>query len=210
MAQHGFELPPFARRPAESWKMSGCDYEERRKNKLGWDITDFGSGDFLKIGLLLFTLRNGNAREAEGAKPYAEKIMIVQEGQITPMHFHWAKMEDIINRGGGNLLIQVYNSTIGETLADTPVVVSVDGYRREIPAGETLRVCPGESITMSRKLYHSFWGEPGYGTVLVGEVSQVNDDDVDNRFLELASRFPPIEEDEEAQFLLCNEYPVTQ
>lgn len=25
-------------------------------------------------------------------------------------HFHWFKTEDIINRGGGNVLIRVYNS----------------------------------------------------------------------------------------------------
>jgi D-lyxose ketol-isomerase len=28
-------------------------------NMLGWDITDFGSGNFYRRGLFLFTLRNG-------------------------------------------------------------------------------------------------------------------------------------------------------
>jgi len=76
---------------------------------LGWDITDFGGGDFLKKGLLLFTMRNGNLYDDRYTKPYAEKYLIVEEGQVTPFHFHWKKMEDIINRGGGNLLVQVYN-----------------------------------------------------------------------------------------------------
>jgi len=49
--------------------------------------------------------------------------MVVEEGQITPMHFHWSKAEDIIVRGGGNLVIQLYNSTPREGLARTPVTV---------------------------------------------------------------------------------------
>ena|SRR5690554_1431468 len=45
---------------------------------LGWDITDFGSGEFYKRGLFLFTLRNGKYKVDK--KPYAEKIMIVAPG----------------------------------------------------------------------------------------------------------------------------------
>ncbi len=51
------------------------------------------------------------------------------------------------------------------------------------------------------------WGESGHGLVLTGEVSQRNDDTVDNRFLEKTGRFPSIEEDDEPLSLLCNEYP---
>jgi len=72
-------------------------------NRLGWDITDFGSGDFRKQGLTLFTIRNGNLAKRD--KLYCEKIMISDEKQVTPSHFHWDKTEDIINRGGGNLVI---------------------------------------------------------------------------------------------------------
>ena len=43
-------------------------------------------------------------------KTYAEKLLVVKEGQMAPMHFHWNKTEEIINRGG-NVLITVYNST---------------------------------------------------------------------------------------------------
>lgn len=56
---------------------------------LGWDLTDFGFGDFNKCGLILFTIRNGNFMKDK--KPYAEKIMIVEELQETPMHFHWSR-----------------------------------------------------------------------------------------------------------------------
>ena len=55
-----FKLPPFAYWSVEDWATKGKEYDEIRDNMLGWDITDFGSGDFLQIGLLMFTIRNGN------------------------------------------------------------------------------------------------------------------------------------------------------
>ncbi len=202
-----FKLPPFAFWPAAAWQSKGHEYDEIRHNMLGWDITDFGSGRFHQIGLLMFTLRNGNYLMAKYAKPYAEKLLIVKEEQVTPYHFHWQKMEDIINRGGGNLMVQVYNSTENDELAATPVPVSMDGRNYTVPAGTVLRLTPGESITLPTRNYHKFWGEAGQGTVLVGEVSKVNDDTSDNRFLEAVGRFPKIEEDEPPLYLLCNEYP---
>ena len=50
--------------------------------------------------------------------------------------------------------------------------------------------------------------EEGTGPVLLGEVSQCNDDNMDNRFNPPVGRFPEIEEDEAPYRLLCNEYPV--
>lgn len=203
-----WHLPPFAFWSPKEWETKGEKYNEIRDNMLGWDITDFGLGDFAKVGLTLFTIRNGNLKDEKYKKPYAEKILIVRPGQVTPFHFHWQKMEDIINRGGGDLLVQVYNSSSdGSQLADTPVVVSIDGRQRRVPAGTILRLRPGESITLTQGMYHKFWGDPSRGMVLLGEVSQVNDDNTDNRFLEQVGRFPAIEEDEEPLYLLCNEYP---
>lgn len=184
----------------------GHEYDEIRNNMLGWDITDFGSGNYKKTGLLMFTIRNGNYNLQKYIKPYAEKILIVEEEQITPFHFHWKKMEDIINRGGGNLLVKVYNSSQSEELANSNVMVSSDGRNYEVPAGSTIRILPGESITLPAGQYHSFWGEKGTGKILLGEVSKVNDDTIDNRFLETVGRFPIIEEDEEPLYLLCHEY----
>ena len=86
-------------------------------------------------------------RRVQG-KLYAEKILVVQENQITPMHFHWSKAEDIINRGGGTLVVQVYNSTRADGLDTTPVRVSTDGVVRTIAAGGLVRLTPGESITL--------------------------------------------------------------
>lgn len=171
---------------------------------LGWDITDFGLGDYDRYGLLLFTIRNGNPKRDK--KTYAEKIMLAHEGQETPLHFHWSKMEDIINRGGGNLVIELYGSTPDEELSEEPVQVSIDGIVREVPAGGRVILTPGESICLYQGLYHRFYGEPGCGDVLIGEVSQVNDDASDNRFHETVGRFPDVEEDEEPLHLLASDY----
>jgi len=203
----GFHLPPFAFWTPADWASKGPEASEIVENKLGWDITDFGSGDYASCGLFLFTLRNGRLEnlKARSGKLYAEKIMIVNVDQITPMHFHWSKTEDIINRGGGALKIQLYNSTADEQLAGTDVVVSMDGVERILTAGDIVELVPGESITLSTGLYHSFWAA---GTrALVGEVSMVNDDDADNRFLDAPGRFPEIEEDELPVHLLVNDYP---
>ena len=144
----------------------------------------------------------------EDLKTYAEKVMIVRPGQVTPMHFHFNKTEDIINRGGGRLVCRLYNATSDERLDQAAsVTVSTDGVVRSLAAGDQLVLAPGESVTLPPRLYHSFWGQPECGTVLVGEVSKVNDDRTDNRFLEKVGRFPEIDEDEPAKYLLCNEYP---
>lgn len=201
-------LPPFAYWSVEDWAEKNHEYDEIRDNMLGWDITDFGYGDYNKVGLLMFTVRNGNFSDEKYQKPYAEKLLIVEENQITPFHFHWSKMEDIINRGGGNLLVQVYNSTKDEELDTvTPVKVMSDGRTYEVPAGSIVKITPGESITLYPGMYHKFWGEEGTGKILLGEVSKVNDDRIDNRFLEKTGRFPEIEEDEKPLYLLGNEYP---
>jgi D-lyxose ketol-isomerase len=199
-----FKLPPWAAFRPEQWKGRARDCAEIIKASLGWDITDFGSGNFAKRGLLLFTIRNGSP--ACKAKTYAEKIMIVRENQETPMHFHWKKMEDIINRGGGNLVIELFNSTRTGSLAKSTIKVSIDGVQKKLNAGTSVILTPGESICLGPGLYHRFYGENGKGTVLVGEVSKVNDDSRDNRFLESIGRFPAIEEDEAPYRLLSSEY----
>ena len=204
--QMNFALPPFAYFTPQEWKEKGEEYDEIRNNMLGWDITDYGRGDFEKVGLFLFTIRNGNFSDPQNKKTYAEKLLISDEDQYSPMHFHFNKMEDIINRGGGNLIVEVYNCDENEGLADTDVEVVTDGYRHRVPAGTKIRLTPGESITLPPYQYHAFWAEKGYGKVLIGEVSMVNDDNNDNRFYEPQARFTTIEEDEEPLYLLCNEY----
>jgi D-lyxose ketol-isomerase len=200
-----FFLPPWAYWEPVKWHSKKDAASEIFENMLGWDLSDFGSGDFHKRGLLLFTIRNGNIATGH-KKPYAEKIMIVRENQETPMHFHWKKMEDIINRGGGNLVIELYGSTNDEGLASEPLNVTVDGIVRTVEPGGTVVLRPGESICLEQGMYHRFYGEPGKGLVMVGEVSSVNDDASDNRFYEPIGRFPDIDEDEQPFRLLVNDY----
>ncbi len=200
-----FHLPPFAMWSPEDWTTRGQEYDEIRDNMLGWDVIDFGLGKFEEIGCVLFTIRNGNQQIDQYEKPYCEKLLIIADDQVTPYHFHFAKMEDIINRAGGDLMVQVYNADGNEQLADTPVEVNTDGYVHTVKAGTVVRLTPGESIALPSYQYHKFWAEGG--TVLCGEVSMVNDDRVDNRFLEKLERYPTLEENEPARHLLCTEYP---
>lgn len=203
-----FSLPPFAHWSVEDWAGKGHECDEIRDNMLGWDITDYGEGDFTHAGLVLLTLRNGSQQQPDTyPKPYAEKLLISQEDQLCPMHFHWYKMEDIINRGGGIMMMKIYKATASEELSDEDVEILCDGVRSTVPAGTVLEFHPGQSITLMPQTYHSFWAKAGHGAVLIGEVSKTNDDNTDNRFYDPIGRFPSVEEDEPIFRYLCNEYP---
>ncbi len=204
LAEHKFMLPVWASWRPEDWKGKYDSCSEIIDNKLGWDITDFGSRDFSSRGLSLFTIRNGNWDKKD--KMYCEKVMVADEEQETPMHYHWAKTEDIINRGGGNLVMELFNATDDDKLSPEPVTVSIDGVLTTVEAGKPLILKPGQSICLKSRLYHRFYGEKGKGKVLIGEVSLVNDDARDNKFYEEIGRFPEIEEDEKPHRLLVNDY----
>jgi D-lyxose ketol-isomerase len=203
---HQFHLPPFAYWSPDDWTRKGLEAREIAEHQLGWDITDFGLGKYNEFGLFLFTIRNGTleALKAGKGKVYAEKLLIVGVDQQTPLHYHWTKTEDIINRGGGILMLQLYNSTPDGGLADTDITVSTDGVVRHLKAGDVISLAPGESITLPTGLYHKFWAAES--RVLVGEVSTVNDDHTDNKFYEPMGRFSTIEEDEPPLHLLVGDY----
>ena len=172
------------------------------------DVTDYGLDRFDEVGLLLFTIRNGNHAQVQThPKGYAEKIMMVCDEQATPYYFHWNKREDIINRGGGNLVIELYHADGKNKFSERRFSVSVDGVRRPVSAGDRVILAPGVSICLEPYVYHTFYGEKGSGSVMVGEVSDVNDDRTDNCFYEQLGRFPEIIEDEEPRYYLCTEYP---
>lgn len=206
-ARHGFHLPPWAEWSPEQWKQNPDLAEWCCDRQMGWDVTDFQSGRYEEFGLLLFCLRNGRQDDPDGM-PYAEKLMVVGERQYVPFHFHKVKMEDIIVRGGGNLVIEMYAlDELGNRL-ETDVTVRTDGVARTVGAGAPLVLRPGESITLERRLQHRFYGEAGAGKVLAGEVSQVNDDRTDNYFHDPLPRFSTIAEDEPALHPLWDELPV--
>ncbi|SPY38426.1 D-lyxose/D-mannose family sugar isomerase [Pasteurella canis] len=204
MQQYCFHLPEFAYHNLQDWREQDLNAQQELLDaRLGWDVTDFNLHDFAKFGLTLFTIRN---QSSTNNKPYAEKIMMVKEGQITPMHYHWKKMEDIINRGGGTLVIRLYQRDEQTDLLDekADIQVAVDGKQITVKAGGIVKLKPGQSICLTPLLYHSFWAEEG--VVLAGEVSMANDDLTDNRFLEPLGRFSQIEEDEKPIHLLCSDY----
>lgn len=206
-SQQHFILPPFANWSREDWNAMSPSSDEIRDRMLGWDVTDFHSGKFEEVGLTLFTLRNGGYTKRKTTKSYAEKIMYVRKNQVTPLHFHHRKTEDIINRGNsgaGNLVVQLYNSTDTDSLSDTPVHVVCDGVEKTTTAGGVLILTPGESITLTPRLYHSFYAVNA--PALVGEVSSVNADNDDNHFYPSLPRYPEIVEDAEPLRLLCTDY----
>jgi D-lyxose ketol-isomerase len=206
--KHGFVLPPFAYwSPAEMRQRTGSDSAVIKANRMGWDITDYGQGRFPELGLFLFTVRNGDAANLRAGLGmlYAEKIMISRKDQIAPMHRHIYKTEDIINRGGGTLVIELFAASAdGEMDREGDVVVATDGSIRRLKAGTRLGLEPGESVTLMPGDWHAFWAEGA--DVLIGEVSTVNDDLTDNIFLDPVGRFSTIDEDQKPLHLLVADY----
>ncbi|WP_309573524.1 D-lyxose/D-mannose family sugar isomerase [Deinococcus sp.] len=201
-----FVLPPWAMWSPQEWAAQPQVAAYCRERQMGWDVTDFGNGDFPRQGLLLFGMRNGRLG-MPGEITYAEKLLMIGEGQVTPLHTHNFKTEDIINRGGGVLVLELASATTGG-ISDAPVTVLSDGRELTLPALESLHLHPGQSVTLHPGTYHRFYALPGHGPVMAGEVSAVNDDQTDNLFLEPAGRFPTVQEDEATLYPLWSELPA--
>lgn len=204
---HGFTLPPFAYWSPDEFRANRDIASRLIDARMGWDITDFGQGQFDTLGLFLFTLRNGLASDLERGRGmvYAEKLLISRQDQLSPMHTHVIKSEDIINRGGATLVVELFGSDdAGHCAADRGGTVRCDGIQRPFEPGEKLKFAPGESVTLMPGDWHAFWGEGG--DVLIGEVSTVNDDLTDNIYREPIGRFADIEEDVAPTHLLVSDY----
>jgi D-lyxose ketol-isomerase len=204
---YGFQLPPFAFWTPEEFQARRDAAQALITARCGWDITDYGDGRFDEMGLFLFTLRNGRLADLQrgGGMCYAEKLLISRQDQLSPMHTHVIKAEDIINRGGATLVVELYGSDdAGQFAEDRGGQVMCDGVARTFGPGEKLRLAPGESVTLMPGDWHAFWGEGG--DVLIGEVSTVNDDKTDNVFREPIGRFANIEEDVAPTHLLVSDY----
>jgi D-lyxose ketol-isomerase len=204
---YGFILPPFANWSPAEFKAKREDARAVIEARCGWDITDYGQGRFDAMGLFLFTLRNGRLADLKrgGGMCYAEKLLISRQDQLSPMHTHVIKAEDIINRGGATLVVELFGSDdTGGFAPDRGGVVMCDGIRTPYGPGQKLKLAPGESVTLMPGDWHAFWGEGG--DVLIGEVSTANDDLTDNIFREPIGRFAEIEEDEAPWHLLVSDY----
>ena len=204
----GYVMPPFAYySPAQLQDAVKSDAAPIYESRLGWDISDYGQGNFDGLGLFLFTVRNGSAANVASGRGmlYAEKIMISRENQISPMHRHNLKTEDIINKGGALLTLELFKANEdGSINENAPVEVYCDGTKRRLDAGGLLKLKPGESVTLEPDCWHAFWGEGG--DVLIGEVSNVNDDLTDNIFRDPIGRFADVEEDTDPLHLLVSDY----
>ncbi|MEP0941533.1 MAG: D-lyxose/D-mannose family sugar isomerase [Rhizobiaceae bacterium] len=204
---HGFHLPPFAYLSPDEMVARKDEMKTILDSRLGWDITDYGAGKFDELGLFLFTTRNGQLEDLQQGRGmcYAEKIMISRENQISPSHRHVVKTEDIINRGGATLAIEMFESDAeGNLDKSAPVPVVCDGIARTFAPGDVLELAPGASVTLEPGNWHKFWGKGG--DVLIGEVSTVNDDLTDNIFADPIGRFSEIEEDCTPTRLLVSDY----
>jgi D-lyxose ketol-isomerase len=202
----GFVLPPFAFWTPDQFRTYAAGSRIAEAG-MGWDITDFGQGQFATLGLFLFTLRNGKLADLQrgGGMCYAEKLLIARRDQVTPTHTHVIKAEDIINRGGATLAVELCGSDAnGGYDATAGGVVMCDGAPRPFRGGEVIRLAPGQSVTLLPGDWHAFWGDGG--DVLVGEVSTVNDDTTDNVFRDPVGRFAAIEEDAAPLHLLVSDY----
>ena len=214
-SRSGLRLPEFAFWTIDDWHKAGPKADEIRDCMLGWDVTDFGSGDFTNIGRTLFTLRNGRHDDPRYPKTYAEKFILDPEGQRAPAHFHKSKREDIINRGTGFIVLELTRSDKEGHPSSGSMTVAIDGVSKNISSGDRIKLKPGQSICIHPGTIHQFWGEGGNGFAIdgvmygvSGEVSSACDDRNDNVFIAGRSRrFPEIDEDEKAIHFLCQEYP---
>ncbi len=206
LARNNIRLPGYAYWDMDKWAENKEALDTIRRVMLGWDVTDFGTGNFAETGGVLYTVRNGDMGDASVGVPYCEKYILMKEGQRLPKHYHLSKTEDIINRAGGVLAVYLWNTDDAGRQLDTSVHVFMDGIERTFRPGEKILVYPGDSISLTPHMAHVFGPEPGYGELVAGEVSKVNDDNTDNYFLEPTSRFSEIEEDEAVLHPLCNEY----
>lgn len=151
-----------------------------------WDVTDCGLGKFDQVGLVLVNL----AEQPE----YCEKLMYSKNRQVTPMHTHRKKKEDIICRSG-RLVIELWKGHPESTKKGDVFPVLRNGETINVRSGEPIVLEPGERVTIVPGVYHAFW--PESQEAVISEVSTANDDANDNFFVDPnIGRFPGIEEDE--------------
>jgi len=151
-----------------------------------WDVTDCGLGRFDQVGLVLLNL----AEQPE----YCEKLMYSRHHQVTPMHTHRKKKEDIICRRG-ELAVELWKGHPEQTRKGETFTLLRNGDNVEVRSGEPILLRPGERVTIVPGVYHAFW--PESEEAIIGEVSTANDDAHDNFFVDPnIGRFPEIDEDE--------------
>ena len=205
MGAEGFRLPSFAGWTPAQWREQAVATKALRAAGLGWNIVEFEKDAFFRSGIAVFTLRMGDYRELSrgGGRLYAEKAFVLFESQRVPHHYHRVKTEDLINRGGGVLGVNLVKvDADGKPLAEA-ITLERNGIEVSVPADTTLHLEPGESVVLPPGLAHAFIG---VNEVLCGEISLANDDATDNYFLEPLPVPSPILEDVPARHLVLADY----
>lgn len=202
LAANNISLPSFAYWSPEEWKAHRDELGTIRKVYLGWDVKDYSE----EMGSVLFTLRNGRYDDPNVGVAYCEKLIMFRDGKRLPLHYHKSKTEDIINRAGGIMQIRLYNTDAqGNLDTESDIRVYQDGILHTYKPGEMVYIQPGNSITLTPGMAHSFGPKPG-SSIVIGEVSKINDDFTDNyRFEKIPAPCRP-EEDAPMLHPLCTEY----
>jgi D-lyxose ketol-isomerase len=160
-----------------------------------WDITDCGTGDFDRSGLVLVNL----ADEPE----YSEKLIYMRVGQAVPAHTHLKKKEDIICRRG-ELMMELWAGPPALERTGISLRIKRSGEWALATTGHPFALGPGERVTLVPGIYHRFWASAP--DTIIGEVATANDDANDNIFADpTVARFPEIVEDEPAAIRLVSD-----
>jgi D-lyxose ketol-isomerase len=204
--RHGVTLPPFAFWDAAAFRKQSEAAALIAARGMGWNVVEFKPGAFATEGLTIFTLRMGDWREAEskGGRLYAEKAIMSDDGQRAPHHYHVAKTEDIVNRGGARFVVELFKVDRNGAPTRDRFRALKDVMMLDLGPGDEIRLEPGESLTLEPFVAHAFWAEGG--TALAGEISLANDDTTDNYFLPPLAPFDPIGEDAPARFVTVRDY----
>lgn len=207
-SRHGLRLPPFARWSPGEWRARGDDTLAMRHSFLGWNVVEFIEDGFDRSGIAVFTTRMGDHRALPTGRGrlYGEKAILVAAGQRVPYHYHVVKTEDFINRGGGALAIDLVRVDTDGRPVGGEITLDCDGIAVVLPSRATVRLQPGEGITLDPYVAHAFRAEGE--AVVCAEISLANDDATDNHFLEPLPPHEPIEEDVPARHVVVADYPA--
>jgi hypothetical protein len=194
-----------------------------RHQQLGWKVVDFGAGDFANCGLVVLAVCSPmidaagepqNKPVQVGTRTYpatafSRKFLFVQAGQTEPHHFHRQKeRKEVTVLAGAPVRFELAWADGDTALSDKAVEVQVDGIWHSMPAGDSIVIQPGETITLPGELSHiiSVAGD-GLDTIMV-ETCTANNNNTDNIFPFMTPTSQPVDEDAERLYQQLDEHSV--
>lgn len=194
-----------------------------KHQKLGWKVVDFGVGDFEHCGLVILVICSPLVDEHGEplTKPsnignheypltsFSRKYLFVQAGQTEPHHFHRQKArKEVSVLAGAPVRFELAWAENDTTLSDRNVDVAVDGIWHHIPAGGSVMVNPGETITLPGNLSHIISVAEGGPDTIMMETSTANNDRSDNIFPFMTPTSKSVIDDVSARYQLLDEHSV--